>query len=145
MGQPAYPDATELLITADGGGSNNPRMRLWRLPLQHLADDTGLIIKVCHFPPGTSKWHTIEHRLFSHITMNTRGRPLTSHEGIVNLIANTTTTKGLKVCSQLDTTEYPIGVAVSDDELKQVQVERDEFHPEWNYRIRPRASASSSS
>ncbi len=145
MGQPAYPDATELLITADGGGSNNPRTRLWRLPLQHLADDTGLIIKVCHFPPGTSKWNKVEHRLFSHITMNTRGRPLTSHEVIVNLIANTTTRKGLKVRSQLDTNKYPTGVTVSDDDLKDVQIDRDEFHPEWNYRVRPRASASTSS
>ena len=139
MGQPAYPDATELLITADGGGSNNPRTRLWRLQLQHLADDTGLTIRVCHFPPGTSKWNKIEHRLFSHITMNTRGRPLTSHEVIVNLIANTTTTKGLKVRCQLDTAQYPAGITVSDDELKDVQIERDEFHPEWNYRVRPHA------
>jgi hypothetical protein len=141
LGQAAYPDAKELLITADGGGSNNPRSRLWRTQLQHLADDTGLTIEVCHFPPGTSKWNKIEHRLFSYITMNTRGRPLTSHEVIVNLIANTTTATGLKVHCRLDTAEYPTGVVVSDEQLKQVQIERNQFHPEWNYRVRPRLQA----
>jgi transposase len=140
MGQAAYPDAKELLITADGGGSNNPRTRLWRTQLQHLADDTGLSLQLCHFPPGTSKWNKIEHRLFSHISMNTRGRPLISHEVVVNLIANTTTSTGLKVRCQLDTAKYPAGVVVSDEELKQVQIERSEFHPEWNYRVHPRLS-----
>lgn len=141
LGQAAYPDAKELLITADGGGSNSPRSRLWRTQLQHLADDTGLTIEVCHFPPGTSKWNKIEHRLFSHITMNARGRPLTSHEVIVNLIANTTTSTGLKVHCRLDTSKYPTGVVVPDDELQQVQIERNKFHPEWNYRVRPRSRA----
>jgi transposase len=142
MGQAAYPEATELLITADGGGSNNPRCRLWRTQLQRLADMTGLTIAVSHFPPGTSKWNKVEHRLFSYITMNTRGRPLTSHEVIVNLIAHTTTSTGLKVQCRLDRTEYPTGLSVSDEELKQVQIERDDFHPEWNYRIRPHRSTS---
>ena len=143
MGRPAYPEAKELLITADGGGSNRSRSRLWRLQLQHLADETGMTISVCHFPPGTSKWNKIEHRLFSHVTMNTHGRPLTSRDVIVNLIANTTTQKGLKVGCQLDTAEYPTGVRVSDDQRNGVQIERDELHPEWNYRVRPRVSASS--
>ena len=138
MGQPAYPDATELLVTADGGGSNNSRSRLWKVELQKLADDLELTIAVCHFPPGTSKWNKVEHRLFSHITQNWRGRPLTSHEVIVNLIASTTTNSGLKVKCQLDTNPYPAGIKVSDDELSAIQIERSEFHGEWNYRLRPR-------
>lgn len=137
MGQQAYPEATELLITADGGGSNNSRSRLWKVELQKLADDTGLRISVCHFPPGTSKWNQIEHRLFSHITQNWRGRPLESHEVIVNLIANTTTTAGLKVQCQLDTNLYPTGVKVSDTDLAAVQLERLDFHGDWNYSISP--------
>jgi hypothetical protein len=137
MGRQAYPDATELLITADGGGSNNSRSRLWKVELQRLADDTGLTINVCHFPPGTSKWNQIEHRLFSHITQNWRGRPLESHEVIVNLIANTTTATGLKVQCQLDTNPYPTGVKVADIELADVQLERSDFHGEWNYMVHP--------
>ena len=142
MGRAAYPDASELLITADGGGSNNPRSRLWRTELQRLADETQLTISVCHFPPGTSKWNKIEHRLFSYISMNVRGRPLTSHEIVVNLIANTTTAAGLKVQCRLDTADYPTGVAVTDEQIHDVQIERDDFHPEWNYRVRPRSRAS---
>ena len=138
MGQCAYLSATELLITADGGGSNSSRSRLWKVELQKLADDTGLQITVCHFPPGTSKWNKIEHRLFSHITQNWRGRPLINHEVVVNLIANTTTTKGLKVQCQLDTNAYPTGVQVSDAELAAVQLERSDLHGNWNYTIRPR-------
>jgi hypothetical protein len=137
MGWQAYPEATELLITADGGGSNNSRSRLWKVELQKLADDTGLRINVCHFPPGTSKWNQIEHRLFSHITQNWRGRPLESHEVIINLIANTTTATGLKVQCQLDTNPYPTGVKVSDIELAAVQLERLDFHGDWNYIMRP--------
>ena len=143
MGQAAYPQAKELLITADGGGSNNPRCRLWRTQLQRLADASGLRIEVRHFPPGTSKWNAIEHRLFSYITINARGRPFTSHEVIVNVIAHTTTAAGLKVHCQLDKTPYPTGVEVTDEELERVQIERHEFHPEWNYRIRPRIRSES--
>jgi hypothetical protein len=138
MGQAAYPDATELLITADGGGSNNSRSRRWKVELQNLANDTGLSIAVCHLPPGTSKWNKIEHRLFSHITQNWRGRPLTSHEVIVNLIASTTTATGLKVHCQLDTNAYPTGVPVSDADMEAVLLERSDFHGDWNYVIRPR-------
>jgi len=136
MGREAYPDARELLVTADCGGSNGYRSRLWKVELQKLADETGLAIAVCHFPPGTSKWNKVEHHLFSRITQNWRGRPLTDHEVIVNLIANTTTTSGLKVRCQLDESEYPTGVEVSNAELRQVRVERDTFHGEWNYVIR---------
>ena len=139
MGQAAYPEAKALLITADGGGSNSPRCRLWRTQLQRLADASGLTIEVRHFPPGTSKWNAIEHRLFSYISINARGRPFTSYEVIVNVIAHTTTAGGLKVRCQLDQTPYPTGVVVSDDELERVQIDRDQFHPEWNYRIRPHA------
>jgi transposase len=139
MGRHAYPEATELLITADGGGSNNSRSRLWKVELQKLADDLGLSIGVCHFPPGTSKFNKVEHRLFSHITQNWRGRPLTSHEVILNLIANTTTAAGLRVQCQLDTKPYPTGVKVSDEEVNAVRLERAEFHGDWNYVIRPRS------
>jgi transposase len=138
MGQPAYPDATKLLITADGGGSNSSRSRLWKVELQKLADETGLNIAVCHFPPGTSKWNKVEHRLFSHITQNWRGRSLESHEVIVNLIANTTTEAGLTVRAQLDENIYPTGVKVSDEELKAVEIKRSDFHGDWNYVICPR-------
>ena len=140
LGRAAYPGAKELLITADGGASNNPRTRLWRTQLQRLADATGLTIDVRHFPPGTSKWNAIEHRLVSYISINTRGRPLTSYEVIVNVIAHTTTAAGLKVHCQLDQTPYPTGIAVSDEGLKRVQIEPDPFHPEWNYRVRPHAA-----
>ena len=138
MGQPLYPEAQRLLITADGGGSNGYRVRLWKLELQKLADETGLSIMVCHLPPGTSKWNKIEHRLFSFITQNWRGRPLTSHEVIVSLIAATKTATGLRVRCELDTCCYPKGVRVTDDELAGVNLHRDDFHGEWNYTISPR-------
>ena len=138
MGQPLYPDARQLLITADGGGSNGSRLRLWKVELQKLADELGLPIAVCHLPPGTSKWNKIEHRLFSYISQNWRGKPLISHEVVVNLIAATTTQAGLEVRCQLDTQSYPTGTVVSDDELAQVNLQLDDFHGEWNYIISPR-------
>ena len=137
MGQALYPEAKELMITADGGGSNGSRVRLWKLELQRLADELAIPIRVSHFPPGTSKWNKIEHRLFSYISLNWRGQPLVSHEVIVNLIAATTTRKGLKVRAQLDTNPYPKGVKVSDHEFKSIRLERDDFHGEWNYTITP--------
>lgn len=137
MGQPLYPDAKELIITADGGGSNGSRVRLWKLELQQLSDELGIPIRVSHFPPGTSKWNKIEHRLFSHISMNWRGQPLVSHEVIVNLIAATTTRKGLKVRAELDSKAYPKGIKVTDEEFAAIQISRDEFHGEWNYSITP--------
>jgi transposase len=138
MGQPLYPGATRLLITADAGGSNGYRLRLWKLELQRLADQLGLEIAVCHLPPGTSKWNKIEHRLFSAITQNWRGKPLVSHEVVVNLIGATTTTTGLKVRTELDTNRYPAGRAVSDAELDTIHLRRDPFHGEWNYALVPR-------
>jgi transposase len=138
MGQQAYPKSTSLLITADGGGSNGSRVRLWKLELQKFADESALSIAVCHFPPGTSKWNKIEHRLFSRITQNWRGKPLVSLEVIVSLIAATRTTTGLKVHSELDTRAYPKGVKVSDQEIAQLNLHRDQFHGEWNYEIHPR-------
>jgi transposase len=138
MGQPAYPHATRLLITADAGGSNGSRLRLWKVALQKLADETGLRIFVCHFPPGTSKWNKIEHRLFSYISQNWRGKPLRSFETIVSLIASTTTATGLKVHAELNTETYPAGIRISDQELKQVKIRRDKFHGDWNYEIQPR-------
>ncbi|MHB1267716.1 MAG: ISAzo13 family transposase [Acidithiobacillus ferriphilus] len=137
MGQPLYPAAKELMIMADGGGSNGSRVRLWKLELQSLADELNLPIRVCHFPPGTSKWNKIEHRLFSYISMNWRGRPLVSHEVIVNLIAATTTSKGLKVRAAIDPTPYPKGIKVTDAEFAAIQLDRDDFHGEWNYVISP--------
>ena len=136
MGRQRYPQAKQLLITADGGGSNGHRVRLWKLELSRLAHETGLEIQVCHFPPGTSKWNKIEHRLFSFITMNWRGRPLVSHEVIVNLIASTKTRSGLKVRAELDNATYPKGVAVSDEDFAAIKIDRNEFHGDWNYRIR---------
>ena len=138
MGEPLYPNAKRLLITADGGGSNGSRVRRWKLELQRLADETGLEMAVCHFPPGTSKWNKIEHRLFSAITQNWRGKPLISHEVIVNLIAATTTRTGLKVRSALDQNEYPPGRAVTDAELETLHLRREAFHGEWNYSLLPR-------
>jgi transposase len=138
MGRPAYPEATRLLITADAGGSNGSRLRLWKVELQKLADETGLRIAVCHFPPGTSKWNKIEHRLFSYITQNWRGKPLRSFQTIVNLIAATTTTTGLKVHAELNTEAYQSGIKVSDEELALVKIRRDKFHGDWNYEIQPR-------
>ena len=138
MGRKVYPQAGRLLITADSGGSNGSRVRLWKLELQELADETGLRIGVCHFPPGTSKWNKIEHRLFSFITQNWRGKPLISLEVIINLIAATTTATGLKVHSELDTQVYPQGIKVSDKELALIKLRRDKFHGDWNYEIHPR-------
>jgi transposase len=138
MGRESYPQAKRLLITADSGGSNGSRVRLWKIELQRLADETGLEISVCHLPPGTSKWNKIEHRLFSFISQNWRGKPLVSHEVIVNLIAATTTRKGLRVRAELDPGRYPAGVKVLNKELDEVRIERDRFHGEWNYTIRPR-------
>jgi len=138
MGQEKYPLAERLLITADGGGSNGSRVRLWKLELQRLADETGLAIAVSHFPPGTSKWNKIEHRLFSFISKNWRGQPLTSLKVIVNLIAATTTKKGLKVHAKIDDRNYPAGVKVPDSEMAEIQLRREAFHGEWNYEILPR-------
>jgi hypothetical protein len=137
MGSVRYPHATSLTITADGGGSNGSRVRLWKIELQKLADELGLAITVHHLPPGTSKWNKIEHRLFSFITGNWRGKPLVSHQVIVQLIAATTTKAGLTVRCELDPNIYPAGVKVSDEELKAVELRRHEFHGEWNYTIRP--------
>jgi transposase len=142
MGQPAYPQATRLLITADAGGSNGSRLRLWKVELQKLADETGLRIAVCHFPPGTSKWNKIEHRLFSYISQNWRGKPLNSFQTIVSLIAATTTTTGLNVHAELNTETYQAGIKVSDRELARVKIRRDKFHGDWNYEIQPSNSES---
>jgi Rhodopirellula transposase DDE domain len=137
LGQPLYPEAEELLITADGGGSNGTRCRLWKVALAGLADETGLSVSVCHYPPGTSKWNKIEHRLFSHIGINWRGRPLTSRELIVQLIGNTRTETGLVVRAELDEDLYPTGVKVTNQQLKAINLHRADFHGEWNYTIRP--------
>jgi hypothetical protein len=137
MGQHSYPDATDLLLTADGGGSNGSRCRLWQTELQRFADETGLRVTVCHFPPGTSKWNKIEHRMFCHITQNWRGRPLVSLETIVNLIGNTTTAQGLRIRAALDLNAYPTGIQVSDAELAAVRRVPAPFHGDWNYTISP--------
>jgi Rhodopirellula transposase DDE domain len=137
MGKPSYPRAERVLITADGGGSNGRRVRLWKVALQELANEIGLKVSVCHFPPGTSKWNKIEHRMFCHITKNWRGRPLTSRAVVVNLIGSTTTTTGLTIHAELDEGEYPIGTKVSDEELAGVCIKRNKFHGEWNYTIVP--------
>jgi hypothetical protein len=136
-GKRLYPAATQILITADGGGSNGWRLRLWKLELQTFADETGLPLSVCHFPPGTSKWNKIEHRLFSFISSNWRGEPLRDYETVVHLIAKTTTAKGLKVTCRLDRSQYPTGRKVSNEEMKGVNLQPDTFHGEWNYVIRP--------
>jgi hypothetical protein len=138
MGSPAYPQARRLLITADAGGSNGYRSRLWKVALQGLADELGLRITVCHFPPGTSKWNKIEHRLFCHITKNWRGKPLDSRAVVVNLIANTKTKAGLCIQAELDPNTYETGIKVSDAELAAVHLEKASFHGEWNYTIGPR-------
>ena len=139
-GSDFYPDASRLLITADGGGSNGYRTRLWKTELAALAAQTGLAITVCHLPPGTSKWNKIEHRLFSHISMNWRGRPLTSHDVIVQAIAATTTRTGLNVHAELDTGTYPTGVKIPDSQMTALNdtgvLRRHEWHPEWNYTSR---------
>ena len=143
MGAERYPDARELLVTADGGGSNGSRTRLWKSELQRFANETGLRISVSHLPPGTSKWNKIEHRLFCHITKNWRGRPLESLEVVVNLIANTTTRKGLRVRAALDTGKYAKGIRVTKAEMEALQIERDTFHGEWNYTIAPKGEVGS--
>jgi transposase len=137
LGRGRYPDAPRLTITADCGGANGNRTRLWKVELQKLADETELEIEVCHFPPGTSKWNKIEHRLFSFITMNWRGKPLVSLETIINLIAGTTTSTGLEVYARLDEGSYPDKIRVTDDQLKTLNIMRHAFHPEWNYVIKP--------
>jgi hypothetical protein len=137
MGRRAYPRAQRLLITADAGGSNGARVRLWKVELQKLATRLRLPISVCHFPPGTSKWNKIEHRLFSFITQNWRGRPLVSHAVIVNLIARTTTPSGLRVRARLDTHRYPSGLSVSREAFEAVRLRPDAFHGDWNYTILP--------
>ena len=136
-GRSLYSDARVLLITADGGGSNGSRLRLWKLELQNFSDETGLSISVCHFPPGTSKWNKVEHRLFSFISSNWRGEPLRDYETIVNLIARTTTAKGLQVTCRLDRRKYPTGRNVTDEEFKRVNLKRNTFHGDWNYIIHP--------
>jgi len=137
-GQRLYPKVRQLLITADGGGSNGYRLRQWKMELQKLADSTGLSIRVCHFPPGTSKWNKVEHRLFSFISSNWRGEPLCDYETVVRLIARTTTAKGLKVTCRLDRRRYPVGRKVTDKEFATVNLKPNAFHGEWNYTIRPR-------
>jgi len=137
MGQPRYPQATELLITADGGGSNGYRTRLWKRELQQLANEFGLSIRICHFPPGTSKWNKIEHRMFSFVTKNWRGCPLDRLATVVNLIANTTTEAGLHIEADIDSTVYEKGIAVSDEEMESLSIKRAKFHGEWNYKIMP--------
>jgi hypothetical protein len=141
MGQPTYPQATELLITADSGGSNSYRARLWKCQLQKLANETGLRIAVCHFPPGTSKWNKVEHRMFCHITANWRGRPLETREVIVNLIANTQTSKGLTIQADLNVNSYAKGIKVSGEEMSRLNLKPADFHGEWNYVISPHHEA----
>jgi transposase len=138
MGRARYPAAKRLMITADGGGSNGARVRLWKIELQKLVDEIGIPVTVCHLPPGTSKWNKIEHRLFSFITKNWRGKPLVSHQAIVQLIGATTTQKGLEVRATLDTNKYPAGIKVSDAEMATLAIERHAFHGEWNYTLQPR-------
>jgi hypothetical protein len=140
MGKAVYPNTQEIMITADGGGSNGSRVRLWKVELQRLADELGFSITVCHFPPGTSKWNKIEHRLFSFITQNWRGKPLISYEVIVSLIQGTTTEKGLRIKCELDKNSYPKGIKITDDELANVNMKTHGFHGEWNYTIKPKCS-----
>jgi transposase len=138
MGSPLYPEAHQLMITADCGGSNGYRVRLWKLELQHLADETGLEIEVCHFPPGTSKWNKIEHRMFCHISQNWRGRPLTSRQVVIQLINHTQTRQGLRIQAKLDKHHYKTKIKVKDEDFNAISIERDLFHGEWNYCIKPR-------
>ncbi len=140
-GRRLYPDAKKILITADAGGSNGWRLRVWKLELQRFADQAALAVAVCHFPPGTSKWNKVEHRLFSFISSNWRGEPLRDYETIVKLISATTTAKGLKVTCRLDRRKYPTGRDVTDEQMQRVNLERDKFHGEWNYVIKPSAKA----
>ena len=137
MGRPLYPAADRLLICADGGGSNGSRVRLWKVEIATFAAESGLIVTVCHLPPGTSKWNKIEHRLFSHISMNWRGRPLESHETVVQLIAATTTGTGLAVRAEVDDTNYPAGIKISDRQMAALPLTRHDFHGDWNYTLRP--------
>jgi hypothetical protein len=137
MGRPAYPAADSLLITADAGGSNGSRVRLWKWELHKFANRTGLAITVCHFPPGTSKWNKIEHRLFSYIAMNWRGKPLVSLAAIVSLIGSTTTSSGLRIRSEIDRGSYPLGVKITDQQLARITLEHHTFHGDWNYTIHP--------
>ncbi len=138
MGRTDYPDAGRLLITADGGGSNSSRNRLWKRGLQEFADRQGLKVSVCHFPPGTRKWNRIEHRMSAWITQNWRGRPLTGHQVVVNLIAATQTGTGLTIRAGLDPGTYPLGIKVTDEEVKALNIRRPGFHGEWNYTLMPR-------
>jgi hypothetical protein len=138
MGQERYPEARELLVTADSGGSNSARSRVWKAELQRLADATGLAISVCHFPPGTSKWNKVEHRLFSHISMNWRGRPLEDYETVVNLIGATTNAKGLKVKARLDRRRYRTGISIPQEAMYQLHLVRSKFHGDWNYILKPK-------
>ena len=138
VGRPTYPDARRLLISADSGGSNGSRLRLWKVELATLAADTGLAITVCHLPPGTSKWNKIEHRMFAHISMNWRGRPLESHEAVVALIGATTTRTGLTVHAELDDRTYPKGVKITDQQIAALPLTTHEFHPDWNYTLEPK-------
>jgi hypothetical protein len=142
MGAARYGSARKLLITADGGGSNGSRCRLWKVALQDLAAQLGMVIHVCHFPPGTSKWNKIEHRMFCHITQNWRGKPLISHEVIINLIAHTATKTGLRIRAGLDRSQYPTGVPVAPEEFAAVNLKRADFHGDWNYRILPNRKTS---
>ena len=142
MGGAAYPASRRVLVTADAGGANSARSRLWKVELQRFADETGLAVSVCHFPPGTSKWNKIEHRMFSRIAQNWRGRPLVSREAVVELIANTTTRQGLTIRAELDDNEYPTGIKVSDEQMAALALSRDEFHGDWNYTISPRGEAA---
>ncbi|CAN5916349.1 ISAzo13 family transposase [soil metagenome] len=137
MGRPAYPGASRLLICADSGGSNGSRLRLWKVELAALAAETGVQITVCHLLPGTSKWNKIEHRMFSHISMNWRGRPLESHEAVVQLIGATTTREGLQVHAELDESTYPKGIKITDKQMAALPLTRHDFHPDWNYTLEP--------
>jgi transposase len=140
LGSRRYPNATDLMINADSGGSNSARSRGWKMALQKLADETGIRVTVCHFPPGTSKWNKIEHRMFCHISQNWRGRPLLTHDIVVNLIANTATRAGLTIKAKLDTRSYPTGIKVSKDDFETLNLDLDPFHGDWNYVITPHAS-----
>jgi hypothetical protein len=142
LGRARYPDAKRLTITADGGGSNSSRTRLWKTELQKLANELAIPIRVRHFPPGTSKWNKIEHRMFSYVSLNWRGKPLESLQVIIDLIASTTTSTGLKVYARLDSGEYEKGIKVSDAELAAVNIVRDDFHPDWHYTINPQPTTA---
>ena len=141
LGKESHTNARRLLITADGGGSNGSRVRLWKIELQRLADEMNLEISVCHFPPGTSKWNKIEHRMFSYISQNWRGKPLVSIETIINLIGATRTKKKLTIQTSVDTNEYTKGIKITDAELESLALEREAFHGEWNYTLYPQNNA----